>query len=133
MPRYSPSGIHPSKCGWRSWAASPAKGILYAAVTPSTALTELQRAFSAYIGPAGFSSSGLPFHPHITLARSKGRAGYKSLEALGMPALPSLGAPMRWMGTSLHLYQSVPGPQGASYDLLAEVPLTAPPARLVAP
>ena len=98
------------------------KGLLYAAVQASGSLLTLQEAVLHCAFAAEVPPSSKPFHPHITLARSKNRIGLRSLARLGTPELPLLG-PATWSSTAIDLYQSVLGPEGADYQLLASVPL----------
>lgn len=97
----------------------PSKGILYAAIEPSDELTAFHTAFAAHVAPWLAPASSLPFHPHITLARSKGRAGSKALQQMAKSALPPFGTVLQWLAGPVHLYESVLGPQGAAYDTLA--------------
>ena len=99
----------------------PSKGILFAAAERSSSFLALYEAFKSGVGswkPASVSS--LPFHPHVTLARSKGRVGGKTLEKLSFPALPQYGAAVSWQTGKSALYESCLGPNGAQYRLLAE-------------
>ncbi len=97
----------------------PAKGILFAAVEVSGALVQLHHAVGEWSAPFRATSASLPFHPHITLARSKGRAGLRGLERLRTPDLPHLGPALVWTAAEIHLYESVPGAQGAVYRSMA--------------
>lgn len=102
-----------------------AKGILYAAIQPSQPLSALHTALTREM-PFGLTAdASLPFHPHITLARSKGPIGLKSLRQLATPALPSFGPPLQWSASPIHLFESVLGPQGAVYHIVATQDLTA--------
>lgn len=106
----------------------PAKGILYAGIDLTDELTAFQAAFTEHIatGYPTSSSASLPFRPHITLARSKGNVGLKTLAALAQPTLPAFGPALQWSAAQLHLYESVLGPQGASYSILAVQTLSPP-------
>lgn len=97
----------------------PAKGILYAAIEPTAELTAFHAVLLEHLAPAIPPTISLPFHPHITLARSKGPSGLKFLRKLAAPALPAFGPPLQWAAGPVHLYQSVLGPQGSTYRILA--------------
>lgn len=95
------------------------KGILYAEFAPSASLESLQRQVNG-LAVAGEPASGSrPFHPHVTLARAKGREGQASLRRFSTPALPSLGASVQWQAREMLLYRSELQPAGAVYTVLA--------------
>lgn len=48
-------------------------GILYAGVTATPGLLELQKRVTAATAPCGFAREDRPYRPHITLARRRGR------------------------------------------------------------
>lgn len=110
----------------------PAKGILYAALEPTDELTAFHTAFNSHMGhmcpmetgAEVVASTSLPFHPHITLARSKGRTGLKTLKALSTPTLPALGPELRWKADRIHLFESLSGSGGAGYSIVATHLLT---------
>ena len=97
----------------------PAKGILYSAVQSSEELTAFHAAFLDHMALAVPPSGSLPFHPHITLARSKGPSGLNSLRKLVTPALPAFGSALQWTAGPIHLYESVLGSGGAAYNIVA--------------
>ena len=100
-----------------------AKGILFAAIAASPTLDALHRNIIASGAPCGFVPEARPFRPHITLARSKGRAGDRTLRALAQPALPAFGPPIRWLAPECLLLESRLRPEGASYTVKARIPL----------
>ena len=100
-----------------------AKGILFAAIAVSPTLDALHRSVVASGVPCGFVPEARPFRPHITLARSKGRAGDRTLRALALPALPPFGPPLRWRAGECLLLESTLNPEGASYTVQARIPL----------
>ena len=97
----------------------PAKGILYAAVEPTEELQAFYAAFTGCLAWEPPTGTSLPFHPHITLARSKGRTGQKTLGKLSTPKLPAFGPALQWSGSQIHFYESALGPQGAVYRIVA--------------
>lgn len=100
-----------------------AKGILYASVEPSTSLLSLhQTLLSRYSRGAQTSAPSLPFHPHITLARSKGRPGFKTLQRMSSPTLPPFGPAITWQARQVALYESCLGLGGAQYRFVAGTP-----------
>ena len=99
-------------------------GILYADVRVTTELTKLQQAVTAATAPCGFVAEDRPYHPHITLARRKGKSGGRELRALQsqirqQPVLPGFHA------DSFLLYESTPTPEGSRYDVRERFPLDA--------
>ena len=106
------------------------KGILFAEVERAESLLTLHRAFHERLRrkhPAPAAS--LPFHPHVTLARSKGRPGLKTRERMAAPALPPFGPVVHWEVRQIHLYASTLGPGGAEYHRLASTIPDAEPAE----
>ena len=97
----------------------PAKGILYAAVERTEELEAFHTAFASCFGPDIYTGTSLPFHPHITLARSKGPAGQQTLRKLAAPRLPAFGPALQWSGSEIHLYHSALGPRGIIYRNVA--------------
>lgn len=100
-----------------------AKGILYATIEPTTTLVQLQAEVQQIGVACGFEAPSQPFRPHITLARSKGKAGHRTLQEMARPKLPSLGPPLRWLAEEGLLLESVLRPTGAEYAVLARLPL----------
>jgi RNA 2',3'-cyclic 3'-phosphodiesterase len=91
-------------------------GILYADVHVTPELIALQQAVLASTAPCDFTPEDRPYHPHITLARRKGKSGGKELHQLKpetkqQPNLPGFTA------DSFLLYESFPTPDGSRYDV----------------
>ena len=63
---------------------------------------------------AGFEPEERPYHPHLTLARSRERRGQ------ALPELPPPPDPPGWTVTGFRLYRSRPGAGGATYSVLEE-------------
>ena len=101
------------------------KGILFAEVTGSSELVELQAQVERLAGSCGLAPESRPFHPHITLARSRNRTGLARLRAMTSPELPSFGPGISWNADTVWLYESELGAGAARYRTLAEVPLQA--------
>ena len=62
----------------------------------------------------GFEPEARPYHPHLTLARSRQRSGEPLPQLPPPPELPG------WMVTGFRLYRSRLGPGGATYSVLEE-------------
>ncbi len=62
----------------------------------------------------GFEPEARPFHPHLTLARSRQRRGERLPDLPPPPDLPG------WTVTGFRLYRSRLGPGGATYSVLEE-------------
>jgi 2'-5' RNA ligase len=97
--------------------------VLWAGVlTGREEMTALHRALEMALAARGIPEEGRPFHPHVTLGRSRDPRGAGGLlSALG--AGPVFGeAPV----TALHLMRSELHPRGARYSIVAEAPLHKP-------
>ena len=97
-------------------------GILYAAVEVMPALAELQRATAEAVRASGLALEDRPYRPHVTLARSKGRAGMQTLKRL-RPMLEQQRPCARWTATEFLLYESQPSPGGSQYLVRARFAL----------
>ncbi len=100
-----------------------AKGILFAQVEPSESLDGLHRECVGKSKLCGMVAESRAFRPHITLARSKGKAGNKTLARLQSPALPPFGTPIAWTAQECVLLESTLRPQGAAYREVSRVAL----------
>ena len=91
-------------------------GVFFAEVGPSGELLRLQKQVVAATGLCGFMPETRPYHPHITLARAKGKkrgGGLKQLKA-------SLHRQPRFTGfvaEEFVLYESVASPTGSRYEI----------------
>ena len=88
-----------------------------------------QRRCAAWVQRAetGFAKLGVPkerrdYHPHITLARSRGPAGGEAIRTL-LEAPPDFGTP-RMRVEQVTLFESRLRPSGAEYHARLHVPLT---------
>jgi 2'-5' RNA ligase len=90
-------------------------GVFFAGVNLTPELDALQQRVTAATGLCGFIPETRPHHPHITLARSKGKGGR------GLRELKSkIHRDPRFSGfvTDVFvLYESVPGPGGSRYEI----------------
>jgi RNA 2',3'-cyclic 3'-phosphodiesterase len=89
-------------------------GILYVDVHVTPELVSLQRTVVAATTPCGYAPEDRPYHPHITLARRKGKRGHElrnlKLQTL-RPGFPGFTA------ESFLLYESVATPEGSRYEV----------------
>jgi 2'-5' RNA ligase len=97
-------------------------GVLYADVPVTPELLALQQSVTTATSPCGFTPEDRPYHPHITLARRRGRNGGRELRDLKsqisrQPILSSFTA------ESFVLYQSTPTPEGSRYEIRERFPL----------
>jgi 2'-5' RNA ligase len=90
-------------------------GVLYADVRVTRELTALQQAVTAATSPCGFTPEDRPYHPHITLARRKGKGGreLRNLDAQ-IRQQPGFDA---FTADSFILYESIPTPEGSRYEV----------------
>ncbi len=86
-------------------------------------LAALQQAVTASTSLCGFTPEDRPYHPHITLARRKGKGGreLRNLK-MQMQQQPKLAA---FTANSFILYESTPTPEGSRYDVRERFPLSA--------
>jgi RNA 2',3'-cyclic 3'-phosphodiesterase len=97
-------------------------GIFFAGVGVSPELTALQQRVTVATSHCGFVPEDRPYHPHITLARSKGKDGKHSLRKLEarIHGQPNLG---RFTAQEFVLYESVTRPGGSEYSICERFPL----------
>lgn len=98
-------------------------GVLYVEVRVTPDLAALQQAVTASTSLCGFTPEDRPYHPHITLARRKGKGGreLRNLK-MQMQQQPKLAA---FTANSFILYESTPTPEGSRYDVRERFPLSA--------
>jgi len=97
-------------------------GVLFAEVTVTPEVAALQQKILAATDPCGFVAETRPFHPHITLARSKGQGRGTDLRKVldnagGQPAFN------RFTAREFLLYESHLGTGGAKYEIRRRFPL----------
>lgn len=98
-------------------------GVFFVGVPLSPQLTSLQQSVTIATSHCGFVPEDRPYHPHITLARQKGRSGglrnlRSRLRALPDPHFSS------FIAREFLFYESFPGPSGSRYEVRARFPLT---------
>lgn len=101
-----------------------AKGILLAEIHPSPALLQLHAEVADAARAVGLQQESRPFHPHVTLARSRaGKAGAQTIARWRGVGPPALGAPLHWTPHEVVLMESTLLRTGASYNTLARIAL----------
>ena len=102
-------------------------GVFFVDVSMTPQLVRLQQAVTHATTDCGFVPEDRPYHPHITLARTKGqsRSGIRDLKRrLEAGAI----AASRFPAFTAHeflLYESFLGPTGSRYEVRARFPLAA--------
>jgi RNA 2',3'-cyclic 3'-phosphodiesterase len=96
-------------------------GIFYVGVHLTPELRELQESVVAATGRCGFVPETRPYHPHITLARSKGR-NVRALRGLkaGIKEKPNLSS---FVAQAFVLYESQTRAGGSQYQIRERFPL----------
>ncbi len=99
-------------------------GVFHAGVSLTPELLALQQRVPVATRPCGFAPELRPYHPHITLARSKGREGNKALEMLRR-TVERTGAALavEFRAGEFLLYESLPEPEGSRYEVRVRFPL----------
>lgn len=97
-------------------------GVLFADVLVSPHLTALQRNVIAATSRCGFAAEARPFHPHITLVRTKSRTRGRELRALrdSVRRPPNFTS---FLAREFLLYESHLGMGGSQYEVRMRVPL----------
>jgi RNA 2',3'-cyclic 3'-phosphodiesterase len=91
-------------------------GILHLGVEPAPQLLHLQQLVVSATTPCGFEAESRPYHPHITLARTKGRSGSRSLRVFAARSPEQRKFP-RFTAREFLLYESHPSAAGSSYEV----------------
>jgi 2'-5' RNA ligase len=97
-------------------------GVFFAGVRLTPELEALQQRVTAATGLCGFVPETRPYHPHITLARSKSK-GVTALRALKgrIHREPGFSG---FVAEAFVLYESVPGAKGSHYQIRERFPLS---------
>ena len=99
-------------------------GVLFVDVHVTPHLLALQQSVTAATANCGFTPEDRPYHPHITLARRKGRGGNKEFRNLRLQVTPPPHF-SSFTAESFVLYQSIPSPEGSRYEIRERFPLNA--------
>ena len=98
-------------------------GVFFAEMDVSSQLQELQNRVTAATAQCGFASEDRPFHPHVTLARSKGENRVRALQKLKSRGLSKVEFP-EFTATEFLLYEAFLGPGGSRYEVRERFSLT---------
>lgn len=98
-------------------------GVILVGVRPNPQLTALERQVTAATAPVGFVAESRAFRPHITLARSKGRAPQSLATVLAR--LPQRTDFSSLRVQEFRLLESFLEPSGARYEVRGRFPLGA--------
>ena len=90
-------------------------GVLFVDVRVTSQLVALQQAVTAATMCCGFVPESRPYHPHITLARGRGKSGGRELRDLMLQIDTPLKIPS-FTANSFLLYESTPAPEGSRYE-----------------
>jgi RNA 2',3'-cyclic 3'-phosphodiesterase len=91
-------------------------GVFFVDVHVTSQLLALQQAVTAATAPCGFIPENRPYHPHITLARRKGKGGGGELRDLKLQIDRQPKASSFTAGFFV-LYESIPTPEGSRYEI----------------
>jgi 2'-5' RNA ligase len=97
-------------------------GIVFASTKPTPELLSLQQRVIASTRLCGFMPESRPYHPHIALGRSKGKAGAQLLRVLKDTIRLWTGS-ARFVAEEFLLYESLPTPTGSRYEIREHFPL----------
>ena len=97
-------------------------GVFFAGVRLTPELNVLQQRVTTATRLCGFIAETRPYHPHITLARSKGKGGKRGLNALKnkVHRQPKFSD---FVAEEFFLYESVSTPTGSLYQIRERFPL----------
>jgi 2'-5' RNA ligase len=91
-------------------------GVFFAGVRLTPELLSLQQRVTAATGLCGFIPETRPYHPHVTLARTKGKGRMRGLHDL-KARIHRQPAFSGFVGQEFVLYESVTRPTGALYEV----------------
>lgn len=97
-------------------------GVFFAGVRTSEELVSLMQQVTAATAHCGFAAESRVYHPHITLARVKGRNGSQGLHRL-KATLKRQHAFSSFISQEFLLYESHLGPSGSRYSIRERFPL----------
>lgn len=97
-------------------------GVFFAGVTLLPGLVSLQQTVAAATLLCGFAPETRPYHPHITLARTRNKTGARALRTLKahLRRQPTF---TRFTAHEFLLYESLPTPFGSRYEVRDRFPL----------
>ncbi len=89
-------------------------GVFFAGIRSTAELISLQQQVTVATAHCGFVPETRPYHPHITLARRKGRAGGFTDLKSKIRRRPNFSA---FLADQFVLYESVVRPRGSHYEV----------------
>jgi RNA 2',3'-cyclic 3'-phosphodiesterase len=92
-------------------------GIFFADVPVTAALLALQRKVTAAKRGCGFVPEARAWHPHITLAKAKGRSGRSMAPLQKAVERAKLALSSEFVASEFLLYESFPAPEGSRYEV----------------
>ena len=122
LPRLSELKAAPFSIDFEGLGVFERAGVFLVGVTPTPALVALQKKVVAATQPCGFEPENRPYHPHITLARSKSGSRGRELRAL----LERAGEGVRFerfFAAEFRLYESHLSAAGSKYEVKCRFPL----------
>jgi RNA 2',3'-cyclic 3'-phosphodiesterase len=116
--RSPPVSIHLESLGFFDRA-----GVFFAGIRLTPELSALQQQVVAATAPCGFAAESRVYHPHITLARSKGKEGAHGIQQLKnkVQRQPTFAA---MEAREFLLYQSFTDSSGPHYEIRERFPFT---------
>lgn len=97
-------------------------GIFYADINLTPELLVLQQHVIAATSRCGFIPEDRPYRPHITLARSKGKAGKQGIDGLKIK-IRRQPCFTRFVADGFAVYESFTLPTGSHYEIRERFPL----------
>jgi 2'-5' RNA ligase len=97
-------------------------GVFFAGVNVSPELRRLEQLVAAATAQCGIAAEDRPYHPHVTLARSKGVQKLSALRQLKNRVKSDLEFPS-FTAQEFLLYESFLGPAGARHEIRDRFPL----------
>lgn len=122
LPGLSELKAAPFSVDFEGLGAFERAGVFFLAVRPSPALVALQKEVTAGTERCGFAQEKRPYHPHITLARTRSGDRNRELRAV----LARAGDRVRFDGfvaREFHLYESHLSASGAEHEIKCRFPL----------
>jgi 2'-5' RNA ligase len=101
----------------------PRAGVFHLGVEATSQLLALQQHIATATTLCGFEPEDHPYHPHITLARAKGRDAARDLRALASH-LPAQTRLPRFTAREFLLFESHLSAAGSRYEIRHRFPLT---------
>jgi 2'-5' RNA ligase len=101
-------------------------GVFYSGIQATNELRALQQSVTAATAHCGFVPESRPYHPHVTLARRKGKDGGRGFRALRAKIKSQIDDRPQFSGfvaEAFAIYESIPSPEGSQYTIRERFPL----------